>query len=177
MSRRELLQMLPKNGVGVEVGVHKGEFSEEILLVVKPRKLYLVDPWLSFSSPVYKESLYGEDVTQEEMDKRYNYVVDKFDGNNTVKIIRDYSIEASTIFSNESLDYVYIDGDHTFEAVCNDFDAWFPKIKKGGYICGDDYKLGSWWQNGVVDAVHLNLHNKPLVVTYLSRDQYILKKY
>ncbi|MDJ0634304.1 MAG: hypothetical protein QNJ34_14035 [Xenococcaceae cyanobacterium MO_188.B29] len=44
IQRQFLLERLPKNSVGAEIGVHLGDFSEKILEIVKPNKLHLIDP-------------------------------------------------------------------------------------------------------------------------------------
>jgi len=60
------------------------------------------------------------------------------------------SITASKRFKNGEFDIVYIDAAHEYEPVLVDLEAWFPKVKRGGFICGDDYTAG--WP-GVVKAV------------------------
>ena len=62
-----------------------------------------------------------------------NNLVKKF---KNVEIIRKTSAEASKDFGDESLDFVYLDGDHSYEAVKADLEALYPKIKAGGYILG-----------------------------------------
>jgi len=42
-------------------------------------------------------------------------------------------------FKDEELDFVYIDGNHEYSNVKKDIQLWYPKIKKGAYIAGDDY--------------------------------------
>jgi predicted O-methyltransferase YrrM len=42
-------------------------------------------------------------------------------------------------FEDESLDFVFIDGDHSYNGVKKDLKGWFPKIKNGGIIAGHDY--------------------------------------
>ncbi len=37
------------------------------------------------------------------------------------------------------LDFIYIDGDHSYESVRADVRAWWALLKSGGIICGDDY--------------------------------------
>lgn len=63
------------------------------------------------------------------------------------------SLEASKGFEDESLDVVWIDADHEYEAVKADIEAWFPKLKPGGIMGGDD-----WLMRGVADAVHEAFH-------------------
>lgn len=46
---------------------------------------------------------------------------------------------ASTRFRDESLDLVFIDADHSYEAVMLDIKSWFPKVRSGGILCGHDY--------------------------------------
>jgi predicted O-methyltransferase YrrM len=58
--------------------------------------------------------------------------------------------DAAQFFNDNSLDMVFIDGDHTYKGVKQDIDTWLPKMKKGGIICGHDYDIG--WP-GVVQAV------------------------
>jgi hypothetical protein len=64
--------------------------------------------------------------------------------------IQALSSEASLQFENESCDVVFIDMEHTYEAVKNDIDLWLPKVKLGGYLAGHDYSP-DWY--GVVRAV------------------------
>jgi len=52
------------------------------------------------------------------------------------------SEEAADHFPNSFFDYVYIDGDHSYEGVTRDLASYFPKIKIGGLILGDDYGWG-----------------------------------
>ena len=51
-------------------------------------------------------------------------------------------------------DLIYIDGDHSYEAVRADLELSFAACKPGGLICVDDYVLGRWWGNSVLRAVH-----------------------
>jgi hypothetical protein len=55
-----------------------------------------------------------------------------------INVIREFSWEAADRFQDASVDFVMIDADHSFEAVAKDLAAWYPKIKKGGIMAGDD---------------------------------------
>jgi predicted O-methyltransferase YrrM len=44
-----------------------------------------------------------------------------------------------SLFSDEYFDFIYIDGNHSYDAVKDDLTKWYPKLKKGGLIAGDDY--------------------------------------
>jgi len=60
----------------------------------------------------------------------------KFNGR--AKLIREKSWAAADQFEDGLFGLVYIDGDHTYEGVKKDLNAWYPKVSKGGIICGDD---------------------------------------
>lgn len=45
---------------------------------------------------------------------------------------------AASMFEDESIDFVFVDGDHSTEAVLRDIEIWLPKVKKGGILAGDD---------------------------------------
>ena len=62
------------------------------------------------------------------------------------------SIEASSLFPDNSLKFVFLDGSHTYDDVCADIEAWWPKVKQGGILGGDDYD----WQD-VAEAVDKTL--------------------
>lgn len=156
--RLKVLSLLPPASIGVEVGVHKGDFSAHILKLVKPKKLFLVDPWKYEPDPRYRNSLYGSqnDKEQLELDERYQQVMNRFSNETKagkVTILRQLSAEAAQQFDPESLDWVYIDGNHLYEFVKQDLQLYFPKIKPGGFLCGDDYGITGWWEKGVLKAV------------------------
>ena len=58
---------------------------------------------------------------------------------NYVNPIKSPSVEAAKLYSNTSLDFVFIDANHVYEAVIDDLHAWYPKVKVGGIIAGHDY--------------------------------------
>ena len=156
--RRFLLEMLPKNSVGAEIGVHTGSFSQRLLMVVNPKELHLIDPWKHESSTTYKKAWYGGMVKngQKEMDERYADVCARFAKEiraERVKIHRGYSTDILAQFPDEYFDWVYIDGNHLYDYVKSDIELSFRKTKVGGYITGDDYTDGGWWEGGVKKAV------------------------
>ena len=63
------------------------------------------------------------------------------------------------VFEEECLDFVYLDGSHTFEDVDLDIKSWKPKIKRGGYIGGDDFEI-----EGVKKAVEKNFIDYEVIV-------------
>ena len=78
-------------------------------------------------------------------------------------------------FEDEYFDFIYIDADHSFDAVLNDLKNWYPKVKKGGVISGHDWDcnplLSEFHLFGVERAVREFLNNKISKVT-LTDEQY-----
>jgi hypothetical protein len=157
LSRRKLISGLPKRGVGAEVGTWKGDFSAQILKQNKPKLLYLIDPWAYRDDPGYERAWYGGRVTgQADMDAIYRSVQERFEKQTRrgkVVILRKGSIEAAESLADRPLDWVYIDGDHTYEAAKADLEAFHRIIGPGGVIAGDDYGVEGWWSDGVTKAV------------------------
>lgn len=61
-----------------------------------------------------------------------------------ININRASSIEISELFGNESFDFIFIDGDHRYDFVSKDIALYYPKLKKGGIVCGHDYEGGGY---------------------------------
>lgn len=69
-----------------------------------------------------------------------------------IRLIEVGSVYAAQVFDFETLDIVYLDADHSYEAVRDDIDAWWPKIVSDGWLMGHDY-IDPQEGNGVMDAV------------------------
>ena len=128
----------------IEIGVAYG-YHADFLCTVLPAVHYVgVDPYLAnydlndiFCQDVQK--LFGVEDTQNAMDRLFKAVstnLQKFQGR--ARLIREKSWLVADQFEDGSCDLVYIDGDHTYEGVVKDLATWYPKVKKGGIICGDD---------------------------------------
>jgi hypothetical protein len=68
-----------------------------------------------------------------------------------VNIVHARSVDAAREYKQRSVHCVYVDADHSYEGVAADLDAWYPKIRIGGYIAGHDYHAGF---PGVMKAVN-----------------------
>lgn len=136
-----LLALLDKYGLrgpgkhGVEVGVWKGIFSRAQLLKGS-HTLHLVDSWRHL--PSWNKPFNVDDKTFEKNYAGVRQLVDEF-GENRVVIHRGTSQEAAPTFADNSMDYIYIDGDHTIAGTMIDCLLWWPKLKPGGLFFGDDY--------------------------------------
>lgn len=141
--RATLLTCLPRQSVGAEIGVWKGDFSERLLAELNPSLLHLVDPW-AFQAE-FPDRMYGGTVAkaQRDMDEIHDQVVKRFAGDDRVRIHRGSSVEILGGFPGDSLDFIYIDGNHYFEYVSEDLECSLRVVRPGGIIAGDDYDWGA----------------------------------
>ena len=135
--RRERLPFLAKRmgiATAVEIGVLRGAFSD----VINRRwggELHLIDPWRHFDTG-YTDKY---NLDQAGHDKNFEFVVDRFKDCPNVHVVRKTSLEAVSDFEDESIGWVYIDGNHAYEAVKDDLTAWWPKAKSKSMFSGHDY--------------------------------------
>jgi len=140
-NRRELIRLVGELNfnVGIEVGVSFGYFSKHILENTN-MILYSIDPWEKNVELGHPEQAY--ESTQR--------ILKSF-GEKSI-IIKKYSPEVCKDFQDNSVDFVYIDGLHSYEAVKADIEGWYGKVKTNGIIAGHDYSEKDW--SGVVRAVN-----------------------
>jgi len=175
-----LLDLLPRDSVGAEIGVHVGDFSEVILDVVRPRTLHLIDPWRHEPGGDYAEALYGGRAQegQAEMDRRHARVLTRFAPEirrGAVVVHRGPSAEALAGFADGSLDWVYIDGNHRYEFVAADLAMALAKTQPGGLVAGDDYGDEGWWGGGVSRAVDEVVAAGAAQLVRIERAQFLLR--
>lgn len=147
-TREEVLpRILTENsleGKGVEIGVFKGQFSKHILENWKG-KLYLIDPWRGVEN-------YIDASNHSNHPTAYSDTMNSISGyEDRAIMMRCLSSQAVDFFEDESLDFVYIDGNHSYEHVKEDMDLWFPKLKKGGLFSGHDYLRMDWKYDPEID--------------------------
>jgi hypothetical protein len=135
--------------VGCEVGVAFGMHSQVLLEKTQLKKLYSVDPYKHFNEEAYVDDM---NLSQDVFDVYY-YLVSKrlapF-GDRSV-LLRKTSVEAAAIIADNELDFVFIDANHSYEAVKEDLALWYKKVRPGGFIIGDDYTPAF---PGVIKAVN-----------------------
>ena len=141
-----VLKRIPENIeiTGVEIGVLLGETAFRILSQRPLVKHFMVDPWVvqPRDSAFVKSGDNCSKKPQSYHNTAYDYTVKRMiQFGKRAKILRLYSRDAAPLFPNSSLDYVFIDGDHSYEGVKNDILLWLPKIKKGGWIGFHDYGM------------------------------------
>ncbi len=125
---------------GAELGVWYGETFKHLINSCPDLKLFGVDlyaPQPENEGP--QKYLPGEDGHVWTHDRYFNDVSDFCRGSGgRATLYRGYTNDASKLVEDESLDFVFIDADHSFKGVDEDITHWMPKVKKGGYVIGHD---------------------------------------
>ena len=132
-----ILQERFTNGIGIEIGVQTGKFSKQILEVWEDCKSWFcIDPYKYFITG-YKDGANVSQVAQDEIFKRAKKNLEDY--KNKVVFLREESLNCLDYFYDESIDFIYIDGNHEFYYVIEELRKWYPKLKKGGIFSGHDY--------------------------------------
>lgn len=171
----KLLETLQEPKLYVEIGMAMGYHIETILQKFKNLNCYGVDPYIPYDptdgfniiqkideslSPVDNFNLFCESVNTR-LSKYKNF-----------KHIRQESSKAYSNFNDESIDLLFIDGNHTYEYVKTDCNLWWNKIKKGGIMCGDDY-----YMQGVRNAVNEFAEYNKLKLQFITKNNNYLTWY
>jgi len=129
----EILRRLPSGRVyGAELGVWDGSLSQLLL-----------------DSGDVKATVTTETMRQAQREA----VACTGFANYRAQIVQGDTADTADKVQDGSLDFVFVDADHSFHGVCRDIRAWLPKVKLGGFIGGHDYGDPNF--PGVEGAVHL----------------------
>ena len=123
----------------VEIGVWKGETTKYLLEHCNLDKVICVDNYIT------NNELYDTKIIEKA--KEQALLLTKIP---KVFFYDLSSKEAAKHVKDNSIDIIYIDADHTYESVKQDIEAWYPKVREGGILCGHDYNI-KWM--GVIKAV------------------------
>lgn len=133
----KLSKQLKSNSICVEVGSYIGASSLMISKgIAKGSILYCIDTW---ENDAMTE---GKWNSLEIFKDNTHSVVSK------IKMMKSKSVDAAKDF-NQEIDFIFIDGDHSYEGVKSDVDVWFPKLKSGGIIIMHDFA----WAEGVIKVI------------------------
>jgi len=127
-----------------EIGVYRGVFAARVLASCPAiETYYMIDPWRhldDWNKPGNREDGTFQRFFEEAMDKTRDH-----EGQRVV--LRGRTTEVIDQIPDGSLDFAYIDGDHTLRGITVDLLRVYPKICDGGWIGGDDFSR-SIWQHG-----------------------------
>jgi hypothetical protein len=124
-----------------EIGVRSGQFLDTILSCGNIKKAYAVDLWDDFITPGQNDVAWP----REKLRKTYEDFCLKYQNDDRVEIIKKPSARAHEDIPDGMLDFVYIDGDHTLEAIREDLNNYYPKLISGGILAGHDF-LNCWFK-------------------------------
>jgi hypothetical protein len=136
-TRADLAVELAKRGMnkGAEIGVERGEYSE-VLCKANPRlDLVCVDAWQAYKG-------YRDHVGQDKLDGFYQSTIKRLAPYRCM-FLRAFSVDAAAMIQDGSLDFVYIDSNHSFDSVTADLNAWVPKVRRFGIVAGHDFGRSS----------------------------------
>jgi hypothetical protein len=135
LDRNTLIGSLPHGGIGAEIGVDVGLFSEVILERNQPRELWLIDCYHHQDAETYGSD--PANAIEQAQEAKYQEVLRRFADRPHVRILREWSVAAAAMFDDGYFDWVYIDANHL--QVDRDLAAWWPKLKRGGWAAGHDF--------------------------------------
>lgn len=156
--RTDLLEHMPTSATVAEFGTGDGSFAESIIRVTRPELLSLVDQWES-------------DEERQAVERRFS------EHEGTVHVRDAEPISVLRDADTDSLDWVYINSSHEYEATLAELRESQRAVTANGYIAGDDYKI----VNGVIPAVHQFCAETDWRLAYLTlethgRRSYALRK-
>ena len=186
-----IVKLIAKGSVGAEIGVWKGSTSEKFVKC-KPKKLYLVDAW-STGPYIKKAEEEGYDLNKywsryakttggrddasfmEHYNSVYKGVCAKFSKFENVEVRRETSDQFFTTIDDNYLDWIYIDGDHTFTGCYRDLNNAYRVVKEGGIIICDDYPWSNTGKDGVKMAVDTFAKSTRIPIEKFGNSQAVFK--
>lgn len=127
---------------GAEIGVWRGAFSASFCQVNPKLHMLCVDPWLSYPAWQDTKNALEPEAQERLMAESYRDAVARLTPLNCT-IVRKFSAKAVRDVPDRSLDFVFIDGNHVYDAVLEDLTLWAPKVRSGGWIGGHDFRVFS----------------------------------
>ena len=153
-----MIRSLVREGmVGCELGVFAGEFAES-LIRRNPKSLTLIDSWSSPDGMLFSGDVDGNNGVSLPQDYLYGLVVSRFAKYTHITVLRGWTYDLIPRLDDGSLDYVYIDADHSYEGMKRDLKLIQSKLKPEGLLMGHDYEMNFQkatipWKFGVQQAV------------------------
>ena len=159
-------QFLPSTPTACEIGVAEGYFSQIILDSLVPSKLILLDTYTH-------SSIYGIYTPQTHL----SFVENKFSNVPHVLVKKGLSWDSLNLLEPDSLDFIYVDGDHSYDSLKKDIAASYRVLKSGGVIQFNDYTTFSPVEQrkyGVLHAVNefLEAHDADVLGYSLDKNGY-----
>jgi len=142
---------------GCEVGVWEGPFSHGLLQRFPKLTMWMVDPWIVYGVEAAKSRSGLRKKSQAQMSAAMNRAIDRTMPMSDRRVVLvGTSLCAAKLIRRNGLDFVFLDGDHGYEAVQADIEAWYSRVRPGGIFSGHDYgarpdRRGKWGVKRAVD--------------------------
>ena len=136
----------------VEIGSYQGESTEIFAQQFGQSKILAVDPFLND----YDDGDgYSYLFPMSEIEKRFDERTKPYAN---ITKVKKMSLDFAREVKDQSLDFVYIDACHEYDAVKQDIQAWLPKVKPGGMIAGHDYLTWAEVRRAVEEMIGMPDH-------------------
>jgi hypothetical protein len=138
VDRDKMLEYMPKQGVCAEIGIMKCEFSEKIIQITQPTKFHLID--IDATATDIANKKFSQEIAA-----------------GLISVHLGDSYKALMAMPDNYFDWLYVDGDHSYEGVKKDLEASRLKLKPGGLIAMNDYiffETSGFTKYGVIEAVN-----------------------
>ena len=130
--------LVPPQSRCAEIGVFEGAFSNQIMDAVQPSCLYMIDLFTGWCDSGNED---GNSVVHRKMDDVYTHLLAFTYDKPAMRVLKGRSTDILASFPDNSLDMVYIDGDHSYVGCAQDLAISYAKVRPGGWIMGHDYEM------------------------------------
>lgn len=163
--RERFVRAFPRNGVGVEVGVFRGEFTGHLISVAQPRELHLIDGWWKIFGEFFPDwgpyTDFGRLRTRDAYDDAQRAVREAGADSFSRFHIEDRLVVLAQ-FPDDYFDWAYLDTSHQFEDTRAELRVLETKVRESGVIAGDDWHEDpSHVNHGVCRAVREFVADSP----------------
>jgi hypothetical protein len=137
----KMVEVANDNCVFVEVGAWFGKSTNHLAKKIRESKKNIhfttVDTWKGTDDEDIHQTIVGSFSG----DIFYEFIDNTIYSNNygQIETIKDTSRNAANNFANNSIDYIMLDAGHSYDALKDDLNVWYNKVKPGGIVSGDDY--------------------------------------
>lgn len=182
-TREELYLEIPKGGVGAEIGVCKGSNAVHLFFATKPSVMFLVDTWEDTDDNGEEWRFISDGVEPQRWYRDHRSLMSKLfkEEIEEGRVILHRGVGGDWLYNlpDDTLDWVYLDSDHEYDAICIELDLAVRKVKSGGYIMGHDYLCEPLaWRSSVIRAVNERIQNgdiKMEAITVEKEPSYLTK--
>jgi hypothetical protein len=170
VNQNELLIHLPKASVVAEIGSGSGKFTQKIIAITSPKKLFMIETWPKFGE-------YEISVIENIFKSEINHTL--------VELINDNYKNGLIRIKDASLDWVFLNTQNSNFSTFELLEICLVKVKPSGYIAGNNYARGDWITSqiyDVIESVHEFCKKYGWEMVFITHEphrklSYILKKF